>query len=248
MALVSCSQEEVDRYDTSLSALNIGFDNVTSLSPDAVYNYSETTTERAIIFYARISGMPVDHDREFHIEAVGGDIDKAGETYRFDTYVIPAGEVSGQYNLYFDPSKLSSPLDFESEDGELVFKLVTGETFAEGAFNHNELHVTLKNALTKPRTWDQSVSFLFPTIKSIFGDYSREKFQFMIEQGCPVNFKIATMQTETILPDPDVAGAYIISQGYANYLKMKCIAALDEYNDAHPTAPLSDSYGNPIYF
>ncbi|MDE6377933.1 MAG: DUF4843 domain-containing protein [Duncaniella sp.] len=247
VSMVSCDKEEVDRYDTSRAALNIGFTSAAQLAQTSIWNYSETTTERPLKFFARVSGMPADVDRQFRLAATDGNLDLVGSSVRFDTYTIPAGEVAGEFEIYFDPAGLANPAAFATEEGELVITLIPDETFLVGAQGQNELRITLRNFLAKPEKWDVGGGFYEPSIASIFGVYSTEKLQFMIEQGTPANFKIFTNQTENGVPDPDKAGAYIISTGYANFLKQKCIVALEKYNATHST-PLRDSFGNPIYF
>ncbi|MBD5333223.1 MAG: DUF4843 domain-containing protein [Bacteroides sp.] len=247
ISLASCDKEEVDRYDVDRSALNIGFTSASQLVQTSVWNYSETTTERPLKFYARVSGMPADVDRSFSLELSGGDLPLVGSSVRFDSYAIPAGEVDGEFEIFFDPAGLADPAAFSSEEGELVITLIPDETFAQGAQGQNELRITLRNFLAKPDAWDVGAGFYKPSIASIFGVYSTEKLQFMIGQGAPANFSIFTNQTENVVPDPDKAGAYIISTGYANFLKQKCVKALELYNATHST-PLCDSFGNPIYF
>lgn len=242
----ACSTEEVDRFDPALEAVNIGFGNLSNpdnLTQQAVYNYSETTKERAVKFIARVTGVPVDYDRTFTLEAVDGDIAEAGGSYRFEEYVIPAGSIAGEYNIYFDPSKLSGAGAFADEDGEIVFKVAHNDTFADGALNQNELRFTLKNALAKPDEWD-SPSPNHYALSRYFGDYSKEKFQFMIENGCPLNFRISWSQGEPITMDGDVT---VMSSGYASYMQDSLRLALEEYNNSHDT-PLCDSLGNPISF
>lgn len=243
LAVTACSTEEVDRFDPSFEALNIGFGTVANLTQTATYNYSETAVERAVKFYARVTGTPADHDREFTLEAVDGNIAETAGSYRFDTYVIPAGEVSGEYNIYFDPSKLSDAAAFTSEDGELVFRVVEGGAFKAGALNQNELRFTLKNRLAKPDEWDDP-SYGYMPLSRYFGTYSLEKFQFMIANGCPINFKVNYSQSAPTTMEGDVT---IMSEGYANYLRQVYYLALVEYNETHDT-PLCDSVGNPISF
>lgn len=243
MAVSACSTEEVDRFDPSYEALNIGFGTVDNLTQKATYNYSETANERAVKFYARVTGTPVDYDRQFTLEAVDGNLTEAAGSYRCETYVIPAGQVSGEYNIYFDPSKLSNPSVFTEEDGELVFRVSEGGAFRVGALNQNELRFTLKNALAKPEEWDNP-SYGYMALSRYFGTYSIEKFRFMIENGCPINFKVSYSQAAPTTMEGDVT---VMSDGYANYLRQLYYLALVEYNDTHDT-PLCDSVGNPISF
>lgn len=241
-ALSSCDKEEVERFNPERAAINIGFDSADNLQQTATFNYSEMSIERAVKFYARITGVPVDYDRTFTIEAVDGDIDLAEGSYRFDTYVIPANQTSGEFNIYFDPAKLKDPDAFSTEEGKLVFKTVANEDFAEGAFNQNELNFTLRNSLSKPDNWDSAVGSF--ALSTFFGTYSTEKFQFMIERGCPMNFTIAY---SAALPTEIVDGVTVMSSSYAEYLRQHYILELEDYNDTHDT-PLCDSLGNPISF
>lgn len=244
MTLAACSSEEIDRYDDSYVAINIGFGNVTNLNQTISFNYSESSVERPVTFYARISGTPVDYDRAFTLEAVEGDIAAAANSYRFDTYVIPAGEVSGEYVIYFDPAGLSNPSAFADQEGELVFRVAANEYFALGAKDNNELRFTLRNSLTMPDEWYEVSTYNHYPLSRYFGDYSPEKFRFMLENGCPINFQISYSQS---VPTTEENGVTILSTSYATYMQQTMQMALAEYNSTHDT-PLCDSLGNPISF
>jgi len=243
LSFVACSTEEVDRFDPSYGAINIGFGSADNLQQESTFNYSETSSERPVKFYARVTGMPVDYDRTFTLEASEGNISETAGSYRFDTYTIPAGKVSGEYNIYFDPTNLPDPNVFTTEDGILVFRVKASETFANGSLNQNELRFTLKNALAMPEDWYTPSNGYMP-ISRYFGDYSTEKFQFMIEHGCPVNFKVHYSQSTPTTMEGDVT---IMSASYATYLQQSYKIALEEYNNTHDT-PLCDKLGNPITF
>lgn len=243
IAVTACSTEDIDRFDTSREALNIGFGSASNLTQTSTYNYSETTNERAVTFYARITGRPADHDRSFTLEAADGDLSLAAGSYRVETYVIPAGEISGEYSIYFNPAGLSDPNAFSTEDGEIVFRVAPNDSFSTGALNENELIFTLKNSLSMPEEWN-SATYPYRAISGYFGVYSPEKFRFMIENGCPVNFRINYNQST---PTTESDGITILGHNYANYLKQVFQLALSEYNDTHDT-PLTDSLGNLITF
>lgn len=243
LTLAACSTHEVERFDPSFEALNIGFTSASNLTQETTFNYSETAGERAVRFYARVTGMPVDYDRTFTLTAVDGNLDETQGSYRFETYVIAAGEVSGEYNIYFDPTLLPDPSSFVSDDGELVLKVAPNEYFASGALNQNELRFTLKNSLAKPEDWD-AASGLFRPLSRYFGVYSTEKFQFMIENGCPIKFRVSYSQAVPTTLDGETT---IMSENYALYLQQSFQLALEEYNDTHDT-PLCDRLGNPITF
>lgn len=244
LTLAACSSEDIDRYDASYVAINIGFGNESTLTQTTAFNYSESSTERPVTFYARISGTPVDYDRAFTLEAVDGDITQAGTSYRFDSYVIPAGEVSGEYTIYFDPAGLSSPAAFADEEGELVFRVAANENFVLGAKDQNELRFTLRNSLTMPDEWYTVSTYSHYALSRYFGDYSPEKFRFMLENGCPVNFQVSYSQATPTTVEGNIT---ILSSSYATYLQQSLQIALAEYNRTHDT-PLCDSLGNPISF
>lgn len=245
LAFASCSQEDIESFNPSYEALNIGFGHVSNLDQEMTYNYSESLGERGVTFYARVAGIPVDYDRMFTLEVKEGDVEKAQGSYRVETYVIPAGEVSGEYKIYFDPTKLSNPDVFSDEDGELVFKVAPNDNFAPGAKGSDELRITLKNGLTMPDTWNNPMyGTANPGLYLIFGDYSIEKYQLMLENGCPVNFKIKTSQIDQIVTEN---GETTVSKLYAYYLRQVFQKALEEYNNSHDN-PLCDSFGNPITF
>lgn len=242
-ALTACSTDEVERFDPAYEALNIGFGSASDLTQEATFNYSETSGERAVTFYARVTGKAADYDRTFTLEAVDGDLAKTAGSYRFDTYVMPAGEVSGEYSIYFDPAGLPDPDAFVAEDGELVLRVAANDMFMPGALNQNELRFTLRNSLAKPENWDADAG-LYRPLSRYFGDYSTVKFQFMIEHGCPIKFRVNYMQGVPTLIDGETT---VMSESYANYLKQSLQLALEEYNATHDT-PLCDSVGNPISF
>ena len=121
--LVSCDKEEVSTFNTDYTALNIWVGNAAgAVYKSATYNYSYAYEEGSVTFYAQISGMPVDHDRVFHLEPYGGDLQQVVNTIRLEDYVIPAGEIGGEYKVYFNTQKLQSPTLFTTKDGSINFR------------------------------------------------------------------------------------------------------------------------------
>lgn len=241
--LSACEHEVVDVYDIDHTALNIGFGSVKELTQKANHNFSETAGVKGLTFYARISGIPVDHERTFSLEPVDGDLALLGNAWLDETYVIPAGAVSGEYVLNFDTSLLPDPDNFAEKEGTVTFRAKTSDNFSLGAENHNELIITLYNALAKPDLWDEGSGFFYPALSTYFGEYSPEKFRFMIENGFPTQFRIHSTQKENITIDN---GVTIMSTVYASYMLNKLQRALTEYNYTH--LPLCDSHGNLIIF
>lgn len=242
-SLSACEHEEVDVYDTDHTAINIGFLSVKELTQKASHNFSEAAGIKGVTFYARISGVPVEYDREFMLEPVDGDIDKLGNAWISETYVIPAGAVSGEYLLNFDTTLLPDPDNFVEEEGTVTFRVKPSETFATGAESHNQLIFTLYNSLAKPEDWDEGYGY-YTKLADTFGEYSPEKFRFMIENGFPTQFRVHRMQKENIIIEN---GVTIMSSVYAAFLLNKLQLALNEYNATHDK-PLTDSFGNTITF
>lgn len=245
--LAGCSKEEVSTFDTSYKALNIWFGTTNgAVYENATYNYSYALEEGHLSFIAQISGLPTDHDRSFTLEPFGGDYDRMGETIRLENYVIPAGKINGEFNIYFNTSKLSSPdmfsdKDGNGENGKVYFRIKPNDTFSEGAEGTQVLTVILKNYIAMPEDWNEA-TFPYRALKLYFGEYSKVKYQFMIEHLGIVDFHVSysasTAWDET---------TNVMSTAYAVYLNQKCQVALTEYNATHDS-PLIDEYGIPVTF
>lgn len=241
LTLGSCSSEGIDRFDTDYKALNIWFGSASVVSDQITHNYSYAIGEKGVTFYARITGTPTDYDRTFTLEAYDGDIAEAGNSYRVEDYVIPAGQTTGTFTLYFDSSKLPSENSF-AEEGELYFRMKANDEFSTGADGLNTLHVILRNYLSKPDEWDAAASYLYYPYSTYFGSYSKTKYRFMIETTGLVDFRIHRT-TST----PYDAEENVISGAYATYLKQVLQLALEEYNNTHDT-PLTDENGDLVTF
>ena len=238
----SCSKEEVSTYDTSQCSLNIWVGTEGGAVYETVtYNYSYAYEEGDVTFYAQISGMPADHDRTFHLEAYGDDLDKVASTLRTEDYVVPAGSIGGTYQVHFNTQLLSDPNLFTDKDGRISFRVVPDNTFALGSEGHQSFTVILKNYLAKPDNWD-SANYPRVALSKYFGSYSRVKYQFMIEHLGLIDFEI-NYNTQTSY-DPETN---IVSAVYAVHLQQVMQRALNEYNDTHDT-PLTDEYGIPVTF
>lgn len=242
ISFASCTKESVDTFDTNYSALNIWVGNSGGAVYNSVtYNYSYAYEEGSITFYAQISGMPADHDRIFHIEPFGDDLELVANTIRTEDYVIPAGEIGGEYKVYFNTQKLSSPDIFSDKEGTVSFRVVEEGEFEIGSENHQQFTVVLKNYLAKPDNWDNA-NFPRIPLANYFGTYSRVKYQFMIEILNMVDFEI-NYNTQTSYDEE----TNVVSAVYAVYLKQVMQKALNEYNETHDT-PLTDEFGLPVTF
>lgn len=242
LAVMGCSHEEVDTYDTERTALNIWVGNAAGQVYESVtYNYSYAYEEGGVTFYAQLSGMPANHDRTFRLEPFGGDSALMANTVRTEDYVLPAGAISGEYKVWFNTQKLSDPDLFSDTDGSINFRMVENSEFETGTENHQQFTVILKNYLAKPDNWD-SANFPRIPLSRYFGTYSRVKYQFMIEIMGLIDFEI-NYNTQTAYDEE----RNIISSVYAVYLQQVMQKALNDYNASHDE-PLTDEYGLPVSF
>lgn len=242
MALVGCEKEDVSTFDTQYTALNIWVGTQAgAVYESAVHNYSYVYEEGDVTFYAQLSGMPADHDRTFHLEAFGGDSALMINTVRLEDYVIPAGKVSGIYQVHFNTQKLTDANLFTTEDGIIYFRVVPNDEFSIGTEGHQQFAVVLKNYLAKPTNWEVANYPQMP-LNYYFGAYSRVKYQFMIEhlglKDFQVNYNAQTSYDEE---------KNVVSNSYAIYLVQVMQRALADYNANH-SEPLTDEFGLPVTF
>ncbi|MCR5270263.1 MAG: DUF4843 domain-containing protein [Prevotella sp.] len=242
LALVGCEKEEVATFNTRYTALNIWVGTQAgAVYESAVHNYSYVYEEGDVTFYAQLSGMPADHDRTFRLEAFGGDSALMINTVRLEDYVIPAGAVSGTYQVHFNTRKLADADLFTTTDGIIYFRVVPNDEFALGTEGHQQFAVVLKNYLAKPANWDAANYPQMP-LSYYFGAYSRVKYQFMIEhlglKDFQVNYNAQTSYNEE---------TNVVSNSYAIYLVQVMQRALVDYNAQHDE-PLTDEFGLPVTF
>lgn len=243
VGLASCSENDREYFDPSYASLDIWVGNQTTAHESETYNYSYHLGEGSVTFYARITGAPVDYDREFTLEMVGGDMDIAGNSCRLETYVIPAGEVLAECNIYFNADNLPEDA-FTETDGHLVFRLKENSNFKLGTEGAQELTIVLQNGLKKPADWDVvtgTPASFYKTYATYFGAYSKVKYQFMISVTGLIDFKIYYSSAKI---DEE---ANTISWDYATKLQQLLQIKLEEYNNTHDT-PLTDENGELVTF
>lgn len=243
IGFASCSENDREFFDPSYASLDIWLGNQSTAHESETYNYSYHLGEGSVPFFARITGAPVDYDREFTLEIVSGDIDIAKSSCRIDTYVIPAGEVSVEGNIYFDSNQLPEDA-FTDKDGHLTFRLKENNNFKVGTKEYQELNIVLQNGLKKPADWDVvtgTPASFYKTYATYFGSYSKVKYQFMISVIGMIDFKIYYSS-----PKVDEE-ANTISWDYATKLQQLLQVKLEEYNKTHDT-PLTDENGELVTF
>lgn len=241
-ATIACQKEEVMKFDSSMSGLNIWVGTSTgSIYEETTYNYSYAIEEGSITFYTRVYGVPTEYDRTFRLEPFGEDISQIIPTIRTEEYVIPAGAISGEYKVYFNSQKLPSEDLFSEIDGKVSFRMVKNNNFETGAENMQSFTVVLRNRIAKPNNWD-SANYPLVALSKYFGTYSKVKYQFMIEHIGLIDFIISYSAATSI----DEA-TNTISPAYAVYLQQMMQQKLIEYNTTHDY-PLTDENGNPVIF
>lgn len=242
LATAACQKIEVPTYDVSRTGLNIWVGTSTGSIYDQVsYNFSYAYEEGSVTFYARINGMPADHDRTFKLEPYGDMLDSVAATIRDEEYVMPAGAVLGEYEVHFLSKMLPSPTMFSEEDGEIYFRVVPSNNFELGAENMQSFKVVLRNRIAKPDNWD-SANYPLVALSKYFGPYSRVKYQFMIEHLGLIDF-IISYSAATAYDE----ATNTVSPAYAVYLQQVMQEKLAEYNATHET-PLTDENGDIVIF
>lgn len=236
-----CSKNEYPEFDANYSALNIWFGTENIPQDSITYNYSYTLGEQTVHFYARAIGVLADKDRTFQLEAYDGDLDEAQGSYTLGDYILKAGETIGEFDITFDTSKLKDADAFTQKDGHLKLRLKPNDEFQQGAKELQTLTIVLKNYLDKPDNWDEA-TYPMMALSRYFGDYSKVKYQFMIQVLDMVDFKVN--YNTSVRYDEETN---TISSNYANYLASKMKLALEEYNNTHDT-PLTDETGNIVTF
>ena len=247
--IISCSQESVPTYDTNESHLNIWVGTAAGIVYESVsYNYSYAYEEGSVTFYAQITGMPADHDRTFRLEPFGPAAAQVAPSVRDEDFVIKAGAIGGTYQLHFNTQLLPDPTLFSEKEDTVLFRMVPNDEFELGTEKHQEFTIIVKNFLSKPDNWDRVPTrndmLIFKPLKDFFGDYSRVKYQFMIQVLGLIDFQIQASMGS--LPSY-VEETNTVSATYANQLVQKMQQALAEYNATHDT-PLTDEYGYPVTF
>ena len=242
MTATACQKEEIMKFDPTMAGLNIWVGTEQgAVYEETTYNYSYAIEEGSVSFYARVYGMPADHDRTFTLEPFGEDINAIIPTIRTEEYVIPAGAISGEYKVYFNSKGLPSEDLFTESDGKVSFRIANNDTFETGAENMQSFTVVLRNRIAKPNNWD-SANYPQVALSKHFGTYSRVKYQFMIEHLGLIDFKISYSAATSI----DEA-SNTVSPAYAVYLQQMMQEKLAEYNATHDT-PLTDENGDIIIF
>ncbi len=245
VGFASCEKNEMSLYDTSHTAMNIWFGNSASVVDSITHNYSNYMGERAITFYAQITGLPTDYDRTFEIEAFEGDLSEAEGSFKTEVYTLKAHETRAECSMIFNTALLKDPNSFTRKDGHLNFRLKANDEFEPGTGEKSVMRVVLKNYLAKPDNWDDDVSY-YNILSHYFGTYSAKKYQFILSVLEVADFKVEYGSAVTFDESTNTYGYTYFN----TYIVPKVKIALEEFNSDpnNPDAPLRDESGQKVSF
>lgn len=167
-----------------------------------------------------IMGTAANRDRTAAIS-----IDAAKTTATSDMYEMPT-----TVTIPADSTHAVLPVVIKRTDAILTksvclyIQVAESTDFAVGVNEQNHLMLIWNDKISKPNNWDDLTEF--------FGEYSDTKYRFMLE----------TLTGVGELDADTMSWALLMSY------RIKCQNALDTYNAAHPSAPLTDENGNLVSF
>ena len=136
-----------------------------------------------------------------------------------ETVTIPAGKLEAPFTIILKRTE-----DLTTNTVALYFKVVETTDFKSGVIEQDHFCIKWNDTLSKPKNWDTE-------LLEFFGQYSLVKYRFIIDTIGFGEFSATSMSWSEL----------------TNY-KIIMITALDEYNDAHPDAPLKDENGQLVTF
>lgn len=222
LSLASCSDEDFlyqDQARVRLVGPTIYAAGTDSLTFSFV-TYPADTTFKVMNVQVYVMGTVADYDRTASIKVVDSLTTANSSQYEFPSSVtVPSGQPYGIL-----PVTLKRTDDIQDKDVHLYIQVAESADFGVGVNEENHLLLIWNDKLTKPNNWDD--------LEEFFGTYSDTKYRFMIENaGGITGFDTDAMSWAEL-------------QSY----KIKFVNALNDYNNAHPTAPLTDENGVLVTF
>lgn len=222
ISFASCSDDDFLYQDQARVRLE-GPNNYTAGTDSLNFSfatYPETTTEMTMDIDVCVMGPVSDRDRTANVAIDESLSNASADLYTLPTsIVIKAGESKGVLPITMKRSTL-----LQEKSVRLYIKVVASDDFGIGVNEENHIKVIWNDMISKPTNWDQ--------LQEFFGDYSNTKYRFMIANaGGITGFDTDTMSWAEL-------------QSY----KIKFVNALNEYNAAHPDAPLRDENGVLVTF
>ena len=223
VATTSCSTDEDFYYQDEPRVRLVG-EKTWAAGTDSVnfsfVAYQASFVEKEILVEAQIMGDVADRDRTVNIS-----VDDARTTADASMYsvpqsaIIPANQTKGTFTV-----TLKRNVVLQSKSVRLYIKVVESSDFKPGVNEENHLTFIWTDVLSKPNNWAE--------LEPFFGQYSNTKYRFMLEN----------------LGDEGELSANTMSWAKLNSLRIRFQNAVNEYNAAHPGAPLTDENGNEVTF
>nr|WP_121272114.1 DUF4843 domain-containing protein [Pedobacter schmidteae] len=234
-----CKKNDLQYFEEEIPLLNIWLGTSTSIQDSITHNFAYSATNKdSILFNYRIAGYPVDYDRTFELTTTDNDAKLLNFTFK--PYKVPAGKSSGNFVFYVD--KPSDKNLFLNRDLKVSFSVRSTAAFQPATKEYSKLKITFKNAVTKPDNWDNAVLPWLP-LKNFFGNYSNEKYRFVIQVTGLSNFLVY----KTIVVNPELA-PNTITEVHAKALQTQCKIALEQYKLNNGGKDLLDENLIPIVF
>ena len=219
----SCSSDE-DFFYRDEPRIRLAGPHVWTAGSDSLtfsfVSYTATTTVMDMKVEALVMGNVTDHDRTATIEVVADKTTATPDLYDVPTTVtIPAGKNAGSFTV-----SLKRTATLVQRAVRLYLRAGNSADFKTGANEENHLTLIWNDILSKPNNW--------PELEPFFGAYSDTKYRFMLEYaGGTTAFSAETM-----------------SWAQLNSYRIRFQNELNNYNAAHPGAPLTDENGQLVAF
>lgn len=237
--MTSCEKSEDFFFDKEQTDINIWLGS-SSIPQDSVsFNFSHMLPGRdSLIFHYRLLSYPLDHDVDFELEAIDGDIDLVH--FSFGKYTIKAGEYQGRFPIYFDKPEVYN--EFKDKAGKLRFRLKEGGQLKTGLRELSTLKVILHNGISKPDHWDVAPLY-YTRLSQYFGTYSLVKHSLMIQESRKTVFRVKNTSNTATQEDTEA-----LSVAEAVGIVDKCKKWLLEYKAQNNDEAYRDENENEVIF
>ncbi|MDE5612128.1 MAG: DUF4843 domain-containing protein [Odoribacter sp.] len=176
--------------------------------------YSSEIQSFQVDVVAWVMGPVADHDRTVNLEA-GAGTTAGAHLYSFPTtFTVAAGE-----NKVIVPVILKRAPELKNGQVRLNLRVLPSADFAVGNNEENHLLIKWNDIISQPKNWDEKLS-------EFFGDYSEEKYRFMLDYSS----------------EPDGFAETELDWSALRNYNIIFTTKLYEYNQAHPENRLTFSF------
>lgn len=197
----------------------LGTDSMTFTFSTHAADVTEFTAEAHIVIIGKVAAA----DRKVNLKVNEGKSTAVpGTHYQLSTQLtIPAGE-----REVFCPIVLKRAPELEGKSVRLHIEVVASDEIGVGVNEWNALTIVWNDMISKPLNWENLTEF--------FGEYSEIKYRFIISTLGITQFTYG-----------DSGG---MSWGEMNNYRLMMITALNAYNEANPSHPLTDENNQLVSF